>query len=103
MSESDIASQTDTPPLRFAMVEDDPPLYRGSYPLSKNVRFLERLHLKTIVSVTPEPLGENVTTWCGSKGVRMMHLKIKKQAKTENHPIGYYDTKQAIQAHLPQS
>jgi|SRR5271167_2450422 len=95
--DEDTVSQKDTPPFRFAMVEDHPPLYRGSYPLFKNLRFLERLHLKTILSITPEPLGENVATWCSAQGVRMMHLKMKKQAKKEKHPIGYYETKQAIQ------
>ena len=99
MSEDDnhIIPQSHTPPLRFAMVEDHPPLYRGSYPLSKNLRFLERLHLKTILSITPEPLGENVAAWCSAQGVSMIHLKTKKQAKIEKHPIGYYETKQAIQ------
>ena len=29
----------------------------------------------------------------------MMHLKINKQAKTEKHAIGYYETKQAIQVY----
>ena len=95
--DDDIVPQSHTPPLRFAMVEDHPPLYRGSYPLPKNLPFLERLHLKTIVSITPEPLGENVATWCSAQGVTMIHLKTKKQAKTEKHPIGYYETKQAIQ------
>jgi hypothetical protein len=97
MSEDEPVSRKDAPPLRYGIVEDHPPLYRGSYPLSKNLRFLERLHLKTILSITPEPLGENVATWCSAQGVRMMHLKIKKQAKTEKHPIGYYETKQALQ------
>lgn len=95
--DDDIVPQNYTPPLRFGMVEDHPPLYRGSYPLAKNLRFLERLHLKTIVSITPEPLGENIATWCSAQGVTMIHLKTKKQAKTEKHPIGYYETKQAIQ------
>src|SRR5277367_4758323 len=96
-NDGETVSKKDTPPFRFAMVEDRPPLYRGSYPLSKNLRFLERLHLKTIVSITPDPLAENVATWCSAQGVRMMHLKTEKQAKTEKHPICYYETKQALQ------
>jgi tyrosine-protein phosphatase OCA6 len=93
----DIVPQTDTPPLRFAMVEDHPPLYRGSYPLAKNLRFLERLRLKTILSITPEPLGEDIATWCSAQGVRMMHLTTNKEAKKARHPIAYYETKQALQ------
>jgi tyrosine-protein phosphatase OCA6 len=90
-------TQTDTPPLRFAMVEDHPPFYRGSYPLSKNLPFLERLRLKTILSITPEPLGEDVATWSSAQGVRMMHLTISKHSKSKRHPIEYYETKQALQ------
>jgi tyrosine-protein phosphatase OCA6 len=86
-----------TAPFRFAIVEDHPPIYRGSYPLPKNLRFLERLRLKTIVSITPEPLRDDIATWCSSQGVAMMHLKVKKKGKTEQHPIGYFETKQAIQ------
>ena len=97
MSEDNIVFQTDTPPLRFAMVEDHPPLYRGSYPVPKNLHFLQRLRLKTIVSITPEPLGEEVATWCSAQGVRMMHLKTSKETKSKKRPISYWDTKQAIQ------
>ena len=97
MPEDGTVLRTDTPPLRFAMVEDHPPLYRGSYPLSKNLRFLERLHLKTILSITPEPLGENVATWCSAQGVSMIHLKLSKDSKNAKHPISYYEAKQAIQ------
>jgi tyrosine-protein phosphatase OCA6 len=97
MLEEDIVSRTDTPPLRFAMVEDHPPLYRGSYPVVKNLHFLQRLRLKTIVSITPEPLGEEVATWCSAQGVQMMHLKTSKETKSKKRPISYWDTKQAIQ------
>jgi len=94
--DEDAVSQKYTPPFRHAMVENCPTLYRGSYPLSKNLRFLEGLHLKTIVSITPDPLVENVATWCRAHGVHMIHLKTKKQ-KIEKYPIGYYEIKQAIQ------
>ncbi|KAJ1027629.1 hypothetical protein NDA18_003629 [Ustilago nuda] len=64
-----------TPPLRFSTVafscvddpsntEDDPRLhshhresvYRGAYPKSRNLYFLSRLHLRTVLSLTPRPL-----------------------------------------------
>jgi len=95
--QGDDVSHRITPPFRFAIVEDHPPLYRGSYPLQKNLRFLDRLGLKTVVSLTPEPIGEDIATWCSAQGVRMMHLKIEKQGKMGQHPIGYYEAKQAIQ------
>jgi len=91
--------QTDTPPLRYGMVEDHPPLYRGSYPRPKNLSFLQRLRLKTILSLTPDPLGEEVATWCSAQGVRMIHLTMNKEAKKKKkkHPIGYWEVKQALQ------
>lgn len=42
------------PPLRYACV--DGRIYRGGYPQLENIPFLHRLRLRTIVSVTPEPL-----------------------------------------------
>jgi len=98
--EGDDVSHAITPPFRFAVVEDHPALYRGSYPLQKNVRFLNRLRLKTIVSLTPDPVGEGIATWCNGQGIRMIHLNINKQGKMEQHPIGYYEAKQAIQVLL---
>lgn len=98
--DGDDGFQDITPPFRFAIVEDHPLLYRGSYPLQKNLRFLDRLRLKTVVSLAPEPIGEDIATWCSAQGVRMMHLKIEKQGKTGRHPIGYYEAKQAIQVLL---
>lgn len=43
------------PPLRFHVIQ--PNLYCGSYPRLRNKRFLEGLGLKTILSITPEPIG----------------------------------------------
>lgn len=42
------------PPLRFACVEGH--IYRGGYPTELNKRFLERLRLRSILSLTPEPI-----------------------------------------------
>lgn len=42
------------PPFRFSMVEDG--LFRGGYPLERNLDFLK---VKTIISLTPEPLTEH--------------------------------------------
>jgi tyrosine-protein phosphatase OCA6 len=96
-AEDEEGPPTDTPPLRYALVEDHPPFYRGSYPRPKNLTFLQRLRLKTILSLTPEPLGEEIATWCSAQGVRMMHLKTSKEKKKKKHPIGYWEVKQALQ------
>lgn len=43
------------PPLRFHVISSN--LYCGSYPRNRNKRFLEGLGLKTILSITPSPIG----------------------------------------------
>lgn len=45
------------PPLRYSCIGEG--LYRGSCPKRVNVPFLQRLGLRTIVSVTPKPLDES--------------------------------------------
>jgi tyrosine-protein phosphatase OCA6 len=60
------------PPLRFASVESD--LYRGTYPHPQNIRFLKRLNLKTILSLTPEPLSGEVMEFAKENGIQLIHL-----------------------------
>ncbi|KAH8150354.1 uncharacterized protein LAJ45_05565 [Morchella importuna] len=67
------------PPLRFSVVENK--LYRGSYPRHLNFRFLESLNLKTILSVTPEPLVGEAADWCKANGVVMLHIKPEVDGK----------------------
>lgn len=55
------------PPLRFACVEGH--IYRGGYPSHLNKRFLERLQLRSVLSVTPEPI-----TLPGLEGVHFQHI-----------------------------
>jgi tyrosine-protein phosphatase OCA6 len=40
------------PPFRFAAVENG--VYRGAYPTLRNLRFLQRLRLATVVCISPE-------------------------------------------------
>ena len=50
------------PPLRYSLVEEG--ISRGAYPTLRNFRFLRRLGLKTLVSLTPdEPTGD-LMQWC---------------------------------------
>lgn len=55
------------PPFRFNIVELL--VYRGSYPTLKNFRFLKRLKLKTIVSITPESPSSDVLEFCQEEGI----------------------------------
>ncbi|KAJ5072004.1 tyrosine-protein phosphatase oca1-related [Anaeramoeba ignava] len=47
------------PPINFGMVEDD--LYRSGFPNELNFPFLEKLALKTIISLGPEDLPQKCT------------------------------------------
>ncbi|RPB02218.1 hypothetical protein L873DRAFT_1763082 [Choiromyces venosus 120613-1] len=75
------------PPLRFSVVEDK--LYRGSYPRPLNFEFLESLRLKTILSLTEDPLNEAAAGWCWSRGIDMVHICPEGGSKKEaplRHP-----------------
>ncbi|KAK4538483.1 hypothetical protein CDCA_CDCA18G4508 [Cyanidium caldarium] len=50
------------PPFRFGIVEEG--LYRGAYPTLKNFRFLRRLHLRSMVVLSSEPLTRDLREFC---------------------------------------
>lgn len=52
--ESDARAGAYVPPLLFAVVADG--VYRGCYPKPQSLPFLQRLGLRTVLSITPEPL-----------------------------------------------
>ncbi|KAN0012239.1 hypothetical protein ACTFIU_007537 [Dictyostelium citrinum] len=64
------------PPFRFAIVEEG--LLRGSYPTDKNFRFLKRLKLKTIVSLTPKPPTKSFYTFCERYNTTTKHFTVSK-------------------------
>ena len=90
--------KTLVPPLRYAIVEKG--VYRGSYPRPLNFPFLETLKLKTILSLTPEPLIDSVQEWCRQKGIRMIHYTPEKSGK-KSIPLQYKDAKFAIEVPHP--
>lgn len=56
-------------------------LYRGSHPKPRNVRFLARLRLRSILSLTPKALGTaepHVAEWAAQHGVRTEWLQCEK-------------------------
>lgn len=59
-------------------------VYRGAYPKSRNFRFLETLHLRTIVSLTPKPIDDDAefSAWAHSQnrelGIRVVHIRTEK-------------------------
>lgn len=56
-------------------------VYKGGFPRKRNIPFLRRLRLKTIISLIPKPLGsldEEVSDWAQSANVTLIHVKCEK-------------------------
>ncbi len=62
------------PPMRISLVS--PGLFRGADPVLRNFRFLRRLNLRTIVSLTPEAPSEDLITFAKTFNVRICHMQI---------------------------
>jgi len=71
-----IKSATLVPPIRFAYV--NPGLSRGAYPTLRNFRFLSRLQLKTIISLTPEPPIPDLVLFAEMAGIKLLHVPISR-------------------------
>lgn len=99
---SNLASDVDEleplhPPLRFNVIQ--PNLYRGSYPRPRNLDFLLGLGLKTILSITPSPLGTNAAEdqwlldFAAANDIQLIHVKSgdssAKSKKKRGVPIAY--------------
>ena len=69
-----IESYTLTPPTRFGYV--NPGVSRGGYPTLRNFRFLSRLQLKTIVSLTPEAPTTDLVLFAEMAGIKLVHFPI---------------------------
>ncbi|KXS13486.1 hypothetical protein M427DRAFT_100421, partial [Gonapodya prolifera JEL478] len=63
-----------TAPYRFGHVEED--LYRGGYPKSRNLRFLRRLRLRTLVSLTPDPPNDELLEFCREEKIESIHVPV---------------------------
>jgi len=68
-------------PFRFSIVEQG--LFRGAHPTPKNFRFLKRLQLKTIVSLTPSP-NEELQKFCQNQKITMKHFQVPKFKEEES-------------------
>ncbi|RKP00219.1 hypothetical protein CXG81DRAFT_13507, partial [Caulochytrium protostelioides] len=90
------------PPFRFSYVEEN--LTRGAYPKPRNFRFLRRLGLQTILSLTPKPPNDALQAFCAEHGIRSIHLPVVKAKETI--PFTYSKCAQIVSvlidaAHLP--
>lgn len=81
------------PPLRFNTVQ--PSLYRGGYPRHINFPFLDSLKLKTIISLTPEPITAetdfNLYEFARQRNIQLVHLECAQSGKGKKRgvPMGY--------------
>lgn len=64
------------PPFRFGIIEHD--IYRGAYPTLKNVRFLHRLHLRTILTLSSEPITTDLKAFCEAENIQSIHYHAEK-------------------------
>ena len=62
------------PPINFAMVA--PGIYRSGFPTERNVPFLERLGLRTIISLSPERYGSAFLLWASTHSIDLVSLSI---------------------------
>ncbi|ORX52584.1 hypothetical protein BCR36DRAFT_411473 [Piromyces finnis] len=88
------------PPLPYGHVEDN--VYRGGYPKQRYLRFLKRLKLKTIVSLTPKPVDyEQFKTFCKEQKIENIHVRVEKPK--DSLPLTYAKVAHIIQIILDTS
>jgi tyrosine-protein phosphatase SIW14 len=63
------------PPLNFAMV--DKGVYRSGYPNKKNLPFLHKLRLRSVVYLCPEPYPEANKEFMEKNGINIFHFGIE--------------------------
>ncbi|KAL7415720.1 tyrosine phosphatase family-domain-containing protein [Mrakia frigida] len=66
------------PPFHLSLLLSSPneSIYRGSLPHPRNLRFLRRLHLRTILSLTPQPLPAETLRWAEKEGIRCVWVEV---------------------------
>lgn len=88
------------PPLRFNIVQ--PELYRGGYPRKVNFPFLESLNIKTIISLTPEPItyetDPQLYSFAKKNGIKLIHIECAQSGKGKKRgvPMGYSTILEAL-------
>jgi len=75
---ADLIKQPLYPPARFGFV--NPGVYRGGFPLLPNFRFLDRLQIKTIISIVPEEPTQDLYSFAEMTGATLVHIGISRNA-----------------------
>ncbi|KAG7662184.1 OCA6 [[Candida] subhashii] len=82
------------PPLRFTTIQTN--LYRGGYPREVNFPFLETLELKTIISLTPNPITSETDPklyeFIRKHSINLVHLECAPAGKGKKRgvPLDYH-------------
>jgi tyrosine-protein phosphatase OCA6 len=58
----------------MSRIEDG--LYRSSYPILRNFRYLNRLKLKTIISLIPESPSSDLISYCNYYNINLIHINV---------------------------
>lgn len=88
------------PPLRFGCIQED--LFRGGYPRKVNFPFLTSLNIKTILSLTQEPIDydtdSNLYAFANELSIRLIHIECVQSGKGKKRsvPLGYMAVLQAL-------
>ncbi|KAK6454776.1 tyrosine phosphatase family-domain-containing protein [Scheffersomyces xylosifermentans] len=89
-----------TPPLRFNTVQKN--LYRGAYPREVNLTFLKTLQLKTIISLTPNPITHEsdpiLYEFAQENNITLIHVECAQSGKGKKRgvPMGYSNVLNAL-------
>jgi protein tyrosine/serine phosphatase len=75
------------PPFLYAIVNDD--IYRGGYIKERNVQFMKRLQLNSVISLTPKPLLDLKVA------ANMIHIPVDKPK--ESIPLIYAQVNKILQ------
>ncbi|ORX88987.1 hypothetical protein K493DRAFT_235017 [Basidiobolus meristosporus CBS 931.73] len=81
------------PPFRYGIVESN--IFRGAYPKERNLRFLKRLKLKTVLSLIPDQPTQELVTFCREHGIINMMIRVKKPK--ENVPLNFSKVVQILE------
>lgn len=88
------------PPLKFSPIQKN--LYRGGYPREINYTFLESLNLKTIISLTPQPITEatdpTLFKFARECSINLIHIECAQSGKGKKRgvPMGYTTVLEAL-------
>jgi tyrosine-protein phosphatase OCA6 len=83
------------PPFRYGLVEVD--VHRGAYPKPRNTPFLQSLNLKTLVSLTPEPLEPQLLSQLTQNNPTLQPIHLRTDKPKESIPLSFPKVLQILQ------